>query len=471
MRNSSQTVSIPDPTPFLFLIATASALVWAIGESSLTGTLILGAATVPFAIYLISRHFTAAAVLLIAATVMPRFFVEISGLKARPEHIAVGLMCVAMPFWWKKVKDQPLWIRADYLLVVYIVVNFVSSAFMSVDRSQTVKWAAQQMLVILPYFFLRILITNRQRLRKAIEILLAVGVIEALYGLLCFYSNRFFGTEFGMEIGQYGSIPGTYGTQLEANILGSTSAACMIMLLTLYFKERKSKFLAGAAITYAGMAVSLSRAAVLAAGVASLVVIFYYWKKKIVTAQMLTRVAATLLVVTLVLAPALVSLYNERFSTLEVSDVSADSNTTVRVVTIAVAFDNILEHPILGNGTASFQLLSTYSEMGWSDVEQAAWIGNTEVRVLHDMGIVGLVVFGLFIWYLFIPALKLAKRHATPELLGLLFAAVLYSISFQATEGTFMGFSWIHLGLIACAVSLSQNARETLPDQAAGNFH
>src|SRR5947207_5335162 len=54
----------------------------------------------------------------------------------------------SMPFWWKKVKDQPLWIRADYLLVVYVAVNFVSSAFMSVDRSQTVKWAAQQMLVI-----------------------------------------------------------------------------------------------------------------------------------------------------------------------------------------------------------------------------------------------------------------------------------------------------------------------------------
>ena len=133
-----------------------------------------------------------------------------------------------------------------------------------------------------------------------------------------------------------------------------------------------------------------------------------------------------------------------------------------------MAFDNILEHPILGNGTASFQLLSSYGEMGWSDVEQAAWIGNTEIRVLHDMGIVGLVVFGLFVWYLFIPALKLAKRHATPELLGLLFAAVLYSISFQATEGTFMGFCWIHLGLIGCAVSLSRNDRDIGPDRAVG---
>src|SRR5437588_135243 len=146
------------------------------------------------------------------------------------------------------------------------------------------------LLVILPYFFLRVFLTSDWRFRKALEIVLLAGVMEAAYALLCFYSNRFFGTTFGMEQDQYGIIPGTYGTQLEANILGSTSAACLVMLLTLYFKERKAKFLAGAAITYAGMAVSLSRAAVLAAGVASLVVILYYWKKKVVTAQMLTRV-------------------------------------------------------------------------------------------------------------------------------------------------------------------------------------
>ena len=68
------------------------------------------------------------------------------------------------------------------------------------------------------------------------------------------------------------------------------------------------------------------------------------------------------------------------------------------------------------------------------------------------------------------------QRHAAPELLGLLFAAVLYSISFQATEGTFMGFCWIHLGLIACAVSLARNDLQetgegTLPNRAAGNFN
>ena len=91
------------------------------------------------------------------------------------------------------------------------------------------------------------------------------------------------------------------------------------------------------------------------------------------------------------------------------------------------------------------------------------------------LGLPGLV-FGPFVGaalgeYLARRSLRQAGKVGLGTWLGLLFAAVLYSISFQATEGTFMGFSWIHLGLIACAVSLSQNTCETLPDQAAGNFH
>jgi len=34
------------------------------------------------------------------------------------------------------------------------------------------------------------------------------------------------------------------------------------------------------------------------------------------------------------------------------------------------------------------------------------------------------------------------------------FGALVYIVSFQLTEGTFLAFSWVHLGLIACAVAV-----------------
>jgi len=36
----------------------------------------------------------------------------------------------------------------------------------------------------------------------------------------------------------------------------------------------------------------------------------------------------------------------------------------------------------------------------------------------------------------------------------LMLGALVYSLTFQATEGTLLAFSWVHLGLIGCAVSI-----------------
>src|SRR5262249_20247452 len=82
------------------------------------------------------------------------------------------------------------------------------------------------------------------------------------------------------------------------------------------------------------------------------------------------------------------------------------------------------------------------------------WIGNTELRVLHDTGIVGLLTFMVFVVSLVWLARKALKRESCPELIALLAGGAVYSITFQATEGTLLAFSWVHLGLIGCAVAI-----------------
>ena len=461
MSSSTASLRLPDPTPALFAVTLAAVLIWMAGAGWLS-LLIVAAALAPFLIHAITARPLFAAGFLVLGAWMPRFYVEIGGIKARPEHIAAGLVLLTIPYWWKKHREQTVWIKADFFLLLYIAANYFSSTFVSTAPAQTDRWATQQLLVILPYFFIRILLTSYQRFRRALELVLLAGVLEAAYALICFYSNRIFGSLLGMEVDQYGNIPGTFGTQLEANILGSTSAACLIMLLTLYFKERKPRFLAGAALAYAGMAISLSRAAVLAAGVALVALVFYALRKKIANAKVVFKAALALSAVTLVLAPTLISLYTERFATVEVQDLAADDNTRVRLLSSMYAYDEILEHPLLGNGTASFQLFHDAKDLGYGDIDQAGWIGNTEIRVLYDMGVVGLATFVLFLWFVLRPAWKLMKREQSSELLALLLATVVYLIAFQFTEGTFLAFSWIHLGLIACGVALLKGREEAV---------
>ena len=463
MRDSSSAF-LSDPTPLLLL--GAATLAWL----SLTGD--AGAATpwlvtilllplIGFVVWILASRVEVAIWSLMAAAVMSRFYLQIGGLKARPEHIAIGLLCLAAPFLIHRL-PRPSWIWPDALLVGYITANLFSSLFMSVAPLQTLKWASQQVLVILAYFLLRIMAGQRHMFERAVLILVAVGAVEAGYAIMCFFSNLLFNTDLGVEIGQYGTFPGTYGTMYEANLLGAFSAASFILSLTLYFKNKRGVLLFASLLSYSGLLISLSRAAILASfavlgllGVVGLRVKMIQWRT-------IWAVTGAIAFISLLLAPAVIPLYIERFSTLEIADISTDPDTAVRVATVAVAADDIVDHPILGNGTSSFQLLVSAREIGFgSDPDQGTWIGNTEMRVIHDTGLVGFLLFSWFLFSLAARVWKLLREKWNPELLGLSFAGLVYCLTFQTTEGTLLAFSWVHLGLIACGISIFQNSANT----------
>ena len=457
MKTYSPTKPAPDPTPLLFIATAALAWVLLVPGVGAARSWVVGVLLIPLAgtlIYFLSSGIGVALWGLLGAAVTSRFYLEVGGLKARPEHILIGMLCVAALFYWKRRAEPVRWITADYFLLAYVGSNFLSSLVMSIAPGQTLKWAVQQALVIMAYFLLRLLADEPKTLGRAVRILIAVGALEGAYALICFYSNVLFNTAFGVEVGQYGTFPGTYGTLYEANILGAFSAACLLMALVMYFQERRKYYLYAVALTFAGMVIALSRAAIIAGAFAVVVLLFIGIRQGFVDRRGIKAVGAALLITSLLLSSAIIPLYVERFSTVEVSDISADPDTLVRVVTIGMAVDDIVQHPILGNGTSSFQLLVSNRELGFGDVDIGAWIGNVEMRVLHDTGFVGLAIFLYFLVYLAVPAWKLLRRKLHPELLGLMLAALIYSMTFQATEGTLLAFAWVHLGLIGCAISI-----------------
>ena len=458
MKSISSHASIPNPTPLLFLMAgtVAWCLVWLEDPGSpwlMLVFLLAAFILVPASVSVLAGRPSFAVIVLLAAAAMPRLFVQISALKARPEHVACGLLLLALPFWLKQRPEPMEWFAPDYILAAYLGIHLLSSLVMSIAPGQTIKWASQQVIVVTAYFLLRVLVVDRASFRRAFNIALIVGALEAVYAILCFYSNLLFGTEFGMEIGQYGSIPGTYGTQYEANILGSYCGACCAIMLAMYLQEKKRKFLLGFAVTFAAMAISLSRGA-LAGGLIALLVVIVRCRKNI-DRYRVRKLALAMLVVTIAVAPAVLGLWSERFSTVEISDIATDDTTRDRVITLGLAYEGIMEHPLLGNGTASFQLQFTYADIGGSE-DLPGWIANTEARILYDTGLVG---FGLFIAFLISlgkGVKRLLKVTPNPELEALAMAFVVYLVSFQFTEGTLLAFPWVHLGLIAAGLAVFQ---------------
>ena len=117
---------------------------------------------------------------LIATSATSRFFVEIFGWKARPEHFAVAFVSVAVGLWFLSHKRGMRLEKLDYWVAAYVVVNYASSALGSPVPSATLRWSILNNLAILPYFLIRFLIQDMETLGRAFRILIGVGIAESV---------------------------------------------------------------------------------------------------------------------------------------------------------------------------------------------------------------------------------------------------------------------------------------------------
>ena len=295
-------------------------------------------------------------------------------------------------------------------------------------------------------------------LRKSFYILLAVGFAESCYGIVSYLSYQSFGTKFGMVIDQYGDLAVPDGTIFEPNLFGAYTAACAVGFLALFsISERNRRLaLAGFFVTSVAAFLSFSRAALLALVV---VAAWMFFRAKPSGNRARTRkfayVAIAVLIVVLVLSATTIGgILQQRFVDLVSSGLTEDT-TIVRYFAIYEALQDIPSHPIVGMGASSLQLSFDISQYipGW---DRGIWVGNLPIRVLHDSGILGLVaITGFFVslWRRFRSGLRNKVGHSA-ILLGLWAGALIYFITFQATDGTILAFSWIHFGLLASAATL-----------------
>ena len=101
---------------------------------------------------------------------------------------------------------------------------------------------------------------------------------------------------------------------------------------------------------------------------------------------------------------------------------------------------------MFGWGAGSFGQQYTYLS-----INMPAWVGNLEVHALHDSGIIGATGLMVALFVTVARVWRSASRSQDPEdaaiRLGLLAACVAFLISFQATEATWLGFTWFFFGL------------------------
>lgn len=426
-------------------------------EEDLTwvGWVIAGVAVV---LLTVSRWPYGALLVLTAMSAMPVFFVEIFGWKARPEHFAAAIIAAAVAVGLALYKRRVQLNKLDYWILAYVAINFISSAFGSPAPAATLRWALQNSLAVLPYFLIRFLVTDLETLGKAFRILLGVGVAESVYGIFCYASHELFGSTIGMSIGQYLSdVAAPYGSMYEPNLFGAYSGCCAVLFLALYVAggQNRTGHLACFLIAALASVLSFSRAALFALVIA---VCWVLWKARSGTSSGHRKLASIVLAAALILvvaASTLGGVLRERFINIYYQGL-AEETTISRFIVMEEALQEIPKHPLLGSGTASFNLSFDWARYNPEWVSDKTWIGNTPLRVLHDTGLLGLAAFlGFFlsVWSKILMELR-GRGNRSPMLIALSAGTLLYAISFQLTDGSVLAFTWVHLGFLASAAIL-----------------
>jgi O-antigen ligase len=147
-----------------------------------------------------------------------------------------------------------------------------------------------------------------------------------------------------------------------------------------------------------------------------------------------------------------------RFANLSQDEVQNDVETMGRLVSWTLALEDIWQHPVVGNGTASFQLIAdTRQDPLLGD---RPWVANSVVRILHDTGLIGLFLFGALV----ISMGRSVKRRIASRaegrdiVIALAAGCLVYAVAFMSAEGTMLSFFWVHMGLVVSACTVANGA-------------
>jgi hypothetical protein len=406
--------------------------------------------------------------LCIAAS-MPRWTFRINKWHAKPEHfvaIAMGLFLlsriVARRHEWKSLG------KPESLLLTFLVLNFFTSVVASPDRSSTLRWALMLTLVVSPLFLIGQVVCTRRQLDRFMAIWLSVGALGALFGILCFLSFLSFRTDFGVTVvGFLGFIPEVHGSLWEPNIFGSYCTTFAVMFL-FYFLDSTPKnpwYLGGLLVTIVGTLLSLARQGLICLVFVGGLILVYNLKRTKFRMKHLTPIVASILLA-FVVGFTVTGNLSDRVASISIDTAGEDPTTVRRAGMLALAAQDILEHPVLGLGTSSFQLLYIAdSDVTYQGVD-TAWLGSFFFGIVHDTGVIGILIF---LWLIFElarrvwPVLTAPVRGSATTTVGALSAGVIVMlIAYQFTDASTLAFTWIQFGLLVAALRVAED-RSTPP--------
>ncbi len=475
-------------------------------EGPLPGALLVVACLAFFAVVARAIGPTLAALLLLlVGAAINRYTVEIFGLSVKVEQIAVliGAAFVAV-----QLTRQRIVLHIDLpaiMLAGWWGLNVLAAVLHAPDRLGSLRLAAMLTLAIGAYFIVTHLVRDRATLIATLWALLAVGAAVAAHGILAHLLYPF-GLDLGVQINPITKDPTIYGTQWEGNIFGGlcatiTATALALRLLGGTLEERTMRLLEGTLLlALLGLQVSLARGAWLAglAGIGFVAVATLILRRRqpgtltinprrwLVFVPVLLATSALLWLNPLVVAAQATNGLFERWgqspiivpgnsgnptmpgSSAAPSKGAGSANVGTRVQTvgdvndptynqrreaITRALHDARTYPVIGWGTG------TFGQKYINTSHLPDWLPTVSIRVLHDTGLLGALLFHALVALIGWRAVRALWRPLNPETCALLFAVltslVVLTLAYEVTEGLQFTLFWLVLGLVTAGVRVA----------------
>lgn len=412
-----------------------------------------------FITYFSLRYFEFSLGVFLTACTLNLFEFPLGSYNIRPETVGL-LLSSASLLLHSILKTKTVNIRKEFLIVMmYIAFSIFVSYFVF---NQTWVWSKPGILQLslssLGTMFLVGQINTFKDVRRFCDVLAVVGLVHAVYGFIGYvsYNPNISWTTIPIMTGQLSTSITLRGMFFEANLFSVLMGFGLLLCITnMMQKENFNKLLYNpvtALIFSAAILLGWTRSVWLSLAICFIIIpiLGLFQKKNIIQPRFLFKL---LLMFCLLVPVALIIVQSFNQTGVDFSskitgfaDTDKGSNS-FRKYNFDVAINNWMENPLIGNGYFSIK------EMG-----PKAWIVMSPVAVLHDTGIIGMLIALSLLIPLIVRGFKLSVITTganRPYIISIYCGAIMAIIGTCFTTAHTLSFFWLQLGLLASSINMA----------------